>query len=557
MNTRNIAPLALTALALALSACGTINTEIAHEHVAAGDKVAALQAKQDKPTPIVTRTTTAWLMGSTVPVAPAPSPLLTRRITYNPRQSVTLIDIATFLIQNTGMPVDTTEITTPSTVPNLQQPGAVGTAPAAPIVPALTGTVNLSPVNQAARASEGRPSTAATQAFAVDYDGQVSGLLDIAAGKVGAWWKLSSDGRGVVFFKTETKTFYLPALPKKVRGSSAIAAQSTTSNGGGSSTAGGANNSNQIGASTTSEYTDDVWGDLEKTAQTVAAGAIVSVASSLDSVTVTGTPSQVRNVEEWIKGVSDNLSQQIGITVDVYTVKGNAEDNYSWDPTVVFSALSAKYGFKLTAPDAPAVLSGMSPMNLTASVLSSATGRAAQWSGSDFAMNALSTNGQVVQTMHQTVITLNGRPAPLQIANVQGYLAAETPSASVAVGATPLPPTLTPGSLTTGFTANFTPRLVNGKVLLAIDITNSNNNGFGVAGTSTSFIQTPNYDLGTFQQSASLTPGQSLLLTGVSKYDGQSKRSGVGLPENHLLGGGLDDSSAKQMTAIVVTAKVL
>jgi len=554
MNTRSIAPIALTALALALTACGTLNTEITKEHTTTTDKVAVQQAKQDKPVPIVTRTTTAWLMGSTVPVAPPPSPLLARRITYNPRQSVTLVDVATFLTQNAGMTVDATEMTTS---PSLVQSNAAITSPVvgAPIVPALTGTVNMAPVSTAARPGATNLSAAATHTFVIDYDGEVSGLLDIVAGKVAAWWKLSSDGRGVVFYKTETKTFYLPALAKKVKGNGQIAANSTTSSGGGSAS-GGVNNGSTIGASTTADYADDVWGDLEKTAQTVAIGATVAVSSSLGSVTVTGTPTQVRNVEEWVRGVSDNLSQSVAITVDVYTVKGNAEDNYSWDPTVLFSSLTSKYGFKLTAPDAPSVVSGTNPMSLTANVLSN-TGHLGQFNGSTLTMNALSSNGRVVQTMHQTVTTLNGRPVPLQVANVQGYLAEETPSASVAVGATPLPPTLTPGTLTTGFTAIFTPRLVNGKVLLAMDITNSNNNGFGVIGTATSFIQTVNYDIGTFQQSASLTPGDSLLLTGVQQFTGQSKRNGVGLPENHLLGGGFDDTTGKQMTAIVVTAKVL
>jgi type IVB pilus formation R64 PilN family outer membrane protein len=487
-------------------------------------------------------------MGSAVPVAAAPSPSLARRITYKPRQSVSLNDVTTFITQTLGLTVDTSEV---QSTPAL--PATAGAQAGSPVVPALTAT-------------GGAPAprlTAASSGLTIDYDGELTGLLDILASKTASWWKLSADGRGVVFYRTETRTFYLPALPNKTRGSSQIAANSTSSNGsgsgssGGSSSGGGANNASLIGASTTTDFEVDMWGDLERTAKTVGGGAQVAVSPSLGSVTVTGNPTQVRAVEEWAKGVADNLSQQVAITVDVYVLKGDAEDNYGWNPSVLFSSLSGRYGLTLTSPDVPAVVSGTSPLNLTASVLSTATGRLSQFAGSEFTLNALSTKGKVVQTMHQTVVTLNGRPVPLQVADVKGYLAAQTPSASVALGATPLPPTLTPGTLTTGFTAVFTPKLVNGRVLLAMDITHSNDNGFGKAGTDESFIQTPNYSLGTFQQSASLNPGDSLLLTGVQKYSGQSKRSGVGSPDVFVAGGGIDDTSDRLLTAIVVTAKVL
>lgn len=542
-----------------LSGCGSLRQDVADLHTKATNELGAQQEKQQQDVPVVTRTTSAWLMGNTVPVIALPSPVLSRRITYNPRSLVLLNDVAAFVTQNMGLSVETSEVFAPSGGMGMSTAGAA----AAPIVPGLTnaslGTVSITPAGTANRQG-GNAGGSSSSHFAVDYDGPLSGLLDICAGKLGVWWRYV-EGRGVVFYKTETKTFYLPALPNKTKGSSQIAANSTTSNGGGSggggSSSSGANNSSLIGASTTTDFSVDIWGDLEKTAQTVAAGATVAVNASMGSVTVTGTPSQVRNVEEWVKSVADNLSQQVAITVDVYVLKGNAEDNYNWNPSVAFSSLSGKYGLKLTSPDAPAVISGNNPLNLTASILQTATGKLAQYSGSAFAVKALSTKGEVVQTMHQTVVTLNGRPAPLQIADVQGYLAASTPSASVAVGATPLPPSLTPGTLTTGFTATFLPKIVNGKVLLAMDITNSSNNGFGQAGTATSFIQTPNYSLGTFQQSASLTPGDSLLLTGLQQQTGQSKRSGTGAPDVHILGGGLDDSTGKLLTAIVVTAKVL
>lgn len=549
-------PMAVSALmsVVLLAGCGTVDKEVLSLKDRTTQRINAEAQASAQPVQIVSRTHGAWILGESVPVVAPPPAVLSRRVTYNPRQQVTLTDVASYVSQALGLSIDTSEVLSTTT----QNTGGTPSTPSfpAPTVPSLSGAPGMPPVmgpgpglmagNSAQQGQQG-----AARYFPVDYDGKLSGLLDIVASKAGVWWKFV-EGRGILFYRSETKTFYLPALPNKSKGSGSINTNSTASNSGG--TGGGTSAGSSSGSSgglTSTEFSVDIWGDLEKTAQTVGAGARVAVNPSAGSVTVTGTPTQVRYVEDWAKSLTDNLSQQVSITVDIYSVTVNAEDNYSWDPSVVFKTAAGKWGIDLSGPEAPAIVSGTSPLNLTASILNGTT------SGSTFALNALSTLGDVVQVMHQSVITLNGRPAPLQMAQVEGYLAASTPSASVAVGATPLPPTLTPGTLTTGFTANFIPKIANGKIFLAMDLTSSTNNGFGTIGSGGALIQTPNYSQNTFQQSAMLTPGASLLLTGVQQHTGKSNRNGVGSPNVHILGGGRGESTGKQLTAIVITAKVL
>lgn len=554
---RNSAPLAITTLlgVIVLAGCSNLDKDVTALRSNATTRIQHEQQNSAKPVEVVTRTQAAWIFGESVPVLSPPPAILSRRITYNPRQQVTLTDVAAYISQALALSIDTSEVM--STTPTGASTG-MGLTPSAPppvpTVPALSGgpgTPLVGPAMGMLNNSNAAPQGAARY-FSVDYDGKLSGLLDIAASKAGVWWKFV-EGRGILFYRSETKTFYLPALPNKSKGSGSIHANSTGAGGSGGS-GGGASGGPGVGSSggsTSTEYSVDIWGDLDKTAQTVAAGARVAVNPSVGSVTVTGTPTQVRYVEDWVKSLSDNLSQQVSITVDIYSVRVSAEDNYSWDPGAVLKSAAGKWGMSLTGPQAPAITSGIRPLNLTASILSGST------SGSQFTLNALSSLGDVVQVMHQSVVTLNGRPAPMQMADVEGYLAASTPSASVAVGATPLPPTLTPGTLTTGFTANFIPKIANGKIFLAMDLTNSTNNGFGSIASGGALIQTPNYSQNTFQQSAMLTPGASLLLTGIQQHTGKSSRNGVGSPHQHILGGGRDDSTGKQLTAIVITAKVL
>lgn len=561
-----------------LAGCGTVKNDVIAMKAQASGRIAEESEKQAQPVPVVTRTQAAWLLGDAVPVVAPPPAFLSRNITYNPRQLVTLTDIAAYISQTLGVRIDTSEVWSGAAGMPYGGSMAGGTSPTVPAISASpSGNSALSlngapastlPANSAlpgqAMAGSAMGMYSGSQYFSVDYSGKLSGLLDIAASKSGVWWKYV-DGRGVIFYRSETKTFYIPALANKSNGGGKISANSNSSGGGSSSSSSSSSNGTSSGGGTTSmggsnastEFEVDIWGDLKKTAETVAAGGKVDVNPSAGSVTITGTPTQVRNIEEWVKPLTDNLSQQVSITLDAYTVKIKAEENYNWNPSVLFKSLSGKFGVNLSGPQAPAIVSGTNPLSLTASILSTATGGLAQFSGSQFAYNALSSLGDVAQVMHQTVITLNGRPAPMQMADIEGYLQSSTPSASVAVGATPLPPSLTPGSLTTGFTATFIPKVVNGKIFLAMDMTSSNNNGFGQAGTSTSFIQTPNYSQNTFQQSAMLTPGASLMLTSFQQHNGKSNRNGVGSPSNYAFGGGLDDSTSKQVTAIVITAKVL
>ncbi|MBW4919585.1 PilN family type IVB pilus formation outer membrane protein, partial [Klebsiella pneumoniae] len=105
--------------------------------------------------------------------------------------------------------------------------------------------------------------------------------------------------------------------------------------------------------------------------------------------------------------------------------------------------------------------------------------------GSQLAVNALSTLGHVSETVTQSVVTLNGQPAPMQVANQVTYLAQSGTTNTANVGSST---TLTPGVVTTGFTATFLPQIVNGRILLTMDMTNSVLNSINQASSNGSTI---------------------------------------------------------------------
>jgi type IVB pilus formation R64 PilN family outer membrane protein len=505
--------------------------------------------------PVVTTVDSAWLMGDAIAVAKPASPLLSSPILYHPAQRVSLADIAAYITLSKGLVVDTAEVMQTMSmggVSGMQGMAGSLTAQQAPVSgPAFPAQTSLQA--GVGMTGAGMPLPQNMQSMSISYEGTVSGLLDIAASKAAVWWRF--DEGKVVFYRTETETFYLPAISRKSLGDSTITT-ATANSGTGATSSGGTNTTASSGATITSDYGVDMWGDLEKTAKAVGSGAQVAANASAGSLTVTGTPAQVRAVEHWVKALTQQLSQQVAITVQVYRVKIAQEDTYNWDPDIVFRKAAGTIGYNVSSPTALVPVSGNTPLSIAASVLTptATQGTWGQYTGSQAAFQALSTLGKVTETLQQTMVTLNGEPAPIQIANQQGYLASSSTLTQAVGGAIT---TYTPGTVTTGFTATFIPRVLNGRIVLSMTMTNSTLLGITTVGSTTNGIQTTNVDLSTFQQSVSLTPGDALLLSGVQQDNGSMNNEGVGSPVNAVLGGGVNNQIGNAMIAIVVSAKVL
>ena len=533
----------------------------------------AKQGNVDPARPVVIKSSGAYLAGEKISVAEQLSPLLKKKVVYKPSRSVLLPDVAHWISEEFNLVVDLTglQVNTTTQGTGTTMPGALNTNSLPSAATALASNLSGGAANLGLPAPLGGsipvsnpggvfPAATNTQLarlplqipMNLNYEGTLNGLLDQLAQKTGVWWKFA-DGKAM-FFRSESKTFYLPTIARSFKGSSTItttsASVSGSSGSGGANVSGGASSSS--GAENTSRYDVDLWQDIEKTAKVVGKGADVAVNSAASSITVTGSPAEVRHVENWVKTLSDQLSQQVQIDVNIYTVAVNSEENYSWNPSVIFKS-AGNLGFNVTGVQTPAVIGGMTPFNIGASVINSSN-----YAGSTAALNALSTIGKVTEKLHQQAIAMNGQPTPVQLARQQSYLASSNSTTSANVGTTT---SLTPGTFTVGFTAMFVPRIINGKIVLAMTMTNSALVALKTvtsgSGSSQASIQTPDIDTSTFQNTVTLTPGDALLLTSLTKETGSNQNAGIFSPFFYLLGGGFDSTAGKQIMAIVVTAKVL
>jgi type IVB pilus formation R64 PilN family outer membrane protein len=547
-------------VAVGLSGCNT--TREANQMVddaQRGIDAANRHAAESEKTPTVSTSPGAWLMGDTVVVTPPESPILATKMQYGNPRKVTLADVAAYLSENYGLPVDISDLTGGNGLSSSES--AASTTPAAG-QGVMPGAPNMLPmpspflVNAAAKGS----ATSKLPDMMLSYEGSIKGFLDVVAEKEGVWWKFE-DGRAE-FFRTMTKTIYMPAIARHSKTSSSIIAAggpqmgtSTGQIGGGSSSSGDGTNTGSSSAS--SDYDLDTWKAIGTTAQTVAGGtgagaAIVTASASLGGVTVTGTPTQVRHVEEWARGLSDNLSQMVKVSITLYTVNLNNEDNYAWNPQIAFNKLASAYGLSLSGPTVPSVVaSGVSPFSIGAKVLSTSSNSLA---GSDLVFNALSTIGKVSSVKTWSTLALNGQVSTVQMANQVTYAAQSGATSTANVGTTS---TLTPGVVTTGLTGTIQPRIINGKVTLAMDLTDSVLNSIATFTSEGATIQEPNVSVSALPSSISLTPGQSLLATGVTENNGTVTKTGTFSGNNPLLGGGTDATTGQTLVVVNISAEVM
>lgn len=505
-------------LLLSLFGCSNIEQRVNMLNERVEKDVKKHQERLDESIPVVATFKSAWLTGTALEITEPLPAILTQPFAYHPVGSVFLPDVVSYINQQTGLIVDIAELRqTSSTASNTASD---------------SGAYNI------------------TTPMTFRYEGTLSGFLDTISAKTGAWWK--NNGGKVYYYRTETKTFYVPTLSRKFEGSNSII--STTGSGGTSGSSGTSTSvSTASGGSTyQSTYAIDSWTDFENTAKTVAAGATIAINRSTGSITVTGTPAQVRYVEEWVKSLTNELYKQVGLEVRIYSVKLSHEDNYNWNPNMIFKSASGVLGYSFRGAQVPAIVSGQTPFKFAVTANNNtSSGTNSQYNGSSLAFQALSSLGHVVEQFRQNYVTMNGQPLPIQNANQQGYQVSSSQTLTPNVGSTN---SSVVGTLTTGFTALLIPRIINGKVVVSMSMENSIFNGFN---TSVNGDQKPNTDIQKFQQIVSLTPGDAVMLTSFQRDKGNVSKNGVGQPDNYILGGGVDNTLDRQVIAIVISATIL
>ncbi|WP_164932028.1 secretin N-terminal domain-containing protein [Janthinobacterium sp. 17J80-10] len=392
--------------------------------------------------------------------------------------------------------------------------------------------------------------------IAVDWNGDLKGLLDYLATTARMYWKYE-DGR-IYFFKSETRSFhvFLPAGKRAVKSSISLTGTGSGNSGGSNGGGSGGNGGSNGGGGGTVGGTVDVASSMEIDAYDAIVKSVQAIVSSAEGVqptsgggaanggsvagsrnvvanpslgliTVTGTPEILDRVASHVRSVNERFAQNVMIGVKVYNLTVNKGVNAGVSLQAAYRSLTDRLGVTLAGAPNMAPLNSAIPGTLVIDAVSG------NWTGSQLLLQAMEQIGNVQYVTSGQVIAANGQPSPLQVATEFSYVSERTP-ATITLGSV-IPGKVTSTIRSVGFTANFLPLILgDNRIMLQYQINLSSLLSLDTFGVGDNAIQIPKVATQSLQQQAFLKDGQSIVLLGFEQERAQlDKATGLtGISKN-------------------------
>ncbi len=496
-------------------------------------------------------------------------PLVTRRglpfsldrdIAYRPAGPVSITDVAQLITKETGLQV--------IVAPDALNPGILSSKPAGPAargaaqaVPDPDSLAGLLP-NGMAGAMPGSASSfdlglsSGGLISGLNYNGKTSGLLNQATSRLGLSWHFDPELQGVRITYFDTRTFDVWTFGDELEIESTVKSGLLTSTGNGdsgsSTSSGGATGESGSNQSTKSTYKTSLMSDIEsniKSMLSMQPPGRLYLSRSTGTLTVSDRPEVLNRISAYLKETNRSITRQVLFNVKVYEVNFSDSDQTAVNWSAVYQSISGKWGFGLSN-----TVAGISSEAISASgsILDTSS---SPWAGSKAVVQALSEQGRVSEVRSPSVTTLNLQPAPIQIGNVQSYVASSSTTTTASVGSST---SLTPATITSGFNMMLLPKLLDKEnMLLMITLSISSKPIFKDFESNDSKVQTTDYDTKNVAPKVRLRSGETLILTGFDENGDDARKSGVGSPSFFGLGGGRTRSTSHSALVVLVTPIVL
>lgn len=374
------------------------------------------------------------------------------------------------------------------------------------------------------------------------WQGSLQRLLNQISDNFDTEWSFVN---GVIQMTAQvTRTFMLHALAGEIRTSGSVETGSTSE--------AGNLPSQEVDASVTLAIWDEI---QDAISNILAERGNATFSPATGTITVNGTPSAVREVEEYLRYQNRMRLRRVAVTVRVLSVQRLDLNNVNFDLQGVLEQAFA---------DQPLFFSSTGSDGLAAGIVRSfpdgsdglpnlTTNGAAEDSVSAV-IDALAERNKVSIAHTGTVITLSDQPAPLQVARQRTYIARTSAAATSDSSST----SLEPGTVEEGLTMNVLPRVIEkDRVLLriGIGITQVREIVNFTAGDLT--VQLPDLDTTGFLQNIVLSGGETLVLSGFERDNVSRTNRGVGHPDNIFLGGQDETERGRNVTVLLITTDIL
>jgi len=391
----------------------------------------------------------------------------------------------------------------------------------------------------------------------VNFDGEGDDFLNTVTARLGGVsWKRLENG-SIKIYAMDTRTFSISALATDVSeldsnfqsGTTMVNGATASGTGGGtggssSGSASGQGSSSTIQSSSVKLKTD-LWGDIAKAMKTMAGEGNAAVTPSTGTVTVKGNVDTLDAVESYVKYQNKRLEKAVTFNIKVYSVALSNSDTGGINWGAMYSALAGQYGLSLaggfTAP-AGAVAAGFSVI--------SNSGK--PWAGTNAVVAALNQQGRTHLEREQNLPTLNFNAVSTQVGTQQGYIAGEQTTQTANVGSQT---SIQMGTINVGFNVSLFPYIQdNNNILVQFNLNLSSLDSIREVDAGTSKAEAPNINLPlNTVQKVKVTPGDTLVLTGINNTDDTSNRTGTGFHWNWLLGGSVSAIRTNTVLVVLIT----
>ncbi|MFK4132043.1 PilN family type IVB pilus formation outer membrane protein [Pseudomonas luteola] len=378
--------------------------------------------------------------------------------------------------------------------------------------------------------------------FTMDYHGTIKGLLDTLAFKSNLFWKW--DNGEIVFYRKETRTFTVDALPGTNSFSAKVSSTRDSDDAEGGSSA-SSNHETEL-----TYKPKGLYEEISNEVKTIISNdATFAISEQTGTLTVTDTPRNLDQVRQYVDRLNGIVNKQIAIRTQVYEVTRDDSDDYAIDLNMLYSG-SKKYGFSLVnsgvGDDASGSKLGMSILSPTS-----------KFANSSALLNAISSKGNVSLKTSNSVYTVNGQPVPVQVADEIHYLKKVSKTESSTEGSEPTYE-LEPGMVMSGFSMSILPRITSsGGIMMQFAVDISKLNSLDKISVGDEMIQLPNRSTKNFLQRVNIKSGETLMLAGFERTESDTTTSGPLSSALWAAGGKLSGSKKKVQTVIIMTPYIM
>lgn len=287
-------------------------------------------------------------------------------------------------------------------------------------------------------------------------------------------------------------------------------------------------------------------------------GGSVTINEGSGRLIVVSSKDILSRVREIIRTEIATMRRQAIIQIDIYSVLSNANDEYGVDWTGFVNDLASTWSSTVKGP-ASLVSAAAAGVNYTLlkevpnTSTQSVKNTAARYGGSKVLINALHQMGDSAKFRPISLVAKNRQWARKTNLNTTAFLAETTPSTSSAAGSGA--PGIKPGSVTTGDKFLVQPAILDdGTINLKLGLSMTDLIGIFTASSGGQTIQTPEVSSTGDQTDIRLQPGESMVITGLSKQISTSDRNGLAEEIPVVLGGSAKRSVKREHYLVVVRA---